>query len=309
MKKILLILLVLILSIIAINFLLPSSKTFVIERSAKCAEASVARQFTNKINWKLWWPGEIKNDTMFYYKNCRYRVDKILLNGFLATVFSKQDSLKGFLQYIYEANDSTTFRWSATTKLSDNLFTKWSQNSQLNKIELNTNDLLEDIKIHFNTRDKVYGLNIKRETVSIPSYISTKNSFNHYPSTQDIYEMIESLNQYIVKMGGEEIKEPMLHVEFEGADVYEAMVAIPIKNELASTDKFKLKKMILGNILTAEVKGGSYKIIAGEQEFKNYIDDYKILSPAIPFQSLITNRLIEKDTTKWITKLNYPIFQ
>jgi hypothetical protein len=31
-------------------------------------------------------------------------------------------------------------------------------------------------------------------------------------------------------------------------------------------------------------------------------------TPAIPYQSIITNRLTETDTTKWITKIYQPIF-
>ena len=30
------------------------------------------------------------------------------------------------------------------------------------------------------------------------------------------------------------------------------------------------------------------------------------MSPAIPFESLITNRLEEPDTSKWVTKIYYP---
>jgi hypothetical protein len=41
---------------------------------------------------------------------------------------------------------------------------------------------------------------------------------------------------------------------------------------------------------------------------KNYVEDNKKTSPAIPYQSLITNRLTETDTTKWVTKLYYPVF-
>ena len=64
----------------------------------------------------------------------------------------------------------------------------------------------------------------------------------------------------------------------------------------------------MGNILTGEVKGGTYTINQAEMELKNFVTDFKRISPAIPYQSLITNRLQEKDTTKWITKLYYPIY-
>ena len=87
------------------------------------------------------------------------------------------------------------------------------------------------------------------------------------------------------------------------------MVAVPTKTELPSEGNFQLKKMIRGNILLAEVKGGLHTIINGEQELDNYVNDYKKIAPAIPFQSLVTNRQLVTDTSKWVTQLYYPIFQ
>ena len=66
--------------------------------------------------------------------------------------------------------------------------------------------------------------------------------------------------------------------------------------------------MVLGNILTGEVKGGVYVVTQAEQELKNFVTDFRRMSPAIPYQSLITNRMQETDTAKWITRLYYPIF-
>ena len=37
------------------------------------------------------------------------------------------------------------------------------------------------------------------------------------------------------------------------------------------------------------------------------MDDYHLTSPAISFQSLVTDRQVEKDSLKWITKIYYPI--
>jgi hypothetical protein len=66
--------------------------------------------------------------------------------------------------------------------------------------------------------------------------------------------------------------------------------------------------MALGNILVGEVKGGTYTVISGEQNLTNYVNDHKKMSPAIPYQSLVTDRLLEADTSKWVTKLYYPVF-
>jgi hypothetical protein len=40
---------------------------------------------------------------------------------------------------------------------------------------------------------------------------------------------------------------------------------------------------------------------------QKYKDDYQRVSPAIPFYSLITDRLKEPDSSKWITKIYFPV--
>ena len=72
---------------------------------------------------------------------------------------------------------------------------------------------------------------------------------------------------------------------------------------------FELKKMILGNVIKAEIIGGIHTVNKGEDELFNYLNDYNRSSPAIPFQELVTNRIEEKDSLKWITNLYYPVFK
>jgi len=62
-----------------------------------------------------------------------------------------------------------------------------------------------------------------------------------------------------------------------------------------------------GFILEGEVKNGPYTIDAAMEQLEVYRADHQYTSPAIPYQLLVTDRLKETDTSKWITKLYYPI--
>jgi hypothetical protein len=62
-----------------------------------------------------------------------------------------------------------------------------------------------------------------------------------------------------------------------------------------------------GNILITEIKGGSASIDKAFKEMENYVSDYRRTPPAIPFQSLVTDRMKEPDTSKWITRIFYPV--
>ena len=86
------------------------------------------------------------------------------------------------------------------------------------------------------------------------------------------------------------------------------MVAIPINKVIPENEKFVSKRMVPGKILVAQVRGGTYTTAAALRKLEIYMDDNRLSSPAIPFESLLTNRIEEPDTTKWITKIYYPIY-
>ena len=85
------------------------------------------------------------------------------------------------------------------------------------------------------------------------------------------------------------------------------MVAIPVNKVLPDAGEIQMKRMIPGNILVTEIRGGEATIDAAFDTFDKLITDYRKTSPAIPFQLLITNRQVVRDTSKWITKLYYPV--
>jgi hypothetical protein len=67
------------------------------------------------------------------------------------------------------------------------------------------------------------------------------------------------------------------------------------------------RRMVPGNILVTEVTGGQATVDDGFRQLEFFLSEHSLTSPGMPFQSLVTDRLAEKDTSKWITKLYYPI--
>jgi hypothetical protein len=101
---------------------------------------------------------------------------------------------------------------------------------------------------------------------------------------------------------------PMLNVHTTDSINYLTRVAIPIDKRLPSVKNIEHKWMMGGGkILVAEVRGGPSSINNALRQMENYIHDYGRTVPAIPFQSLVTDRLNLPDTTKWITKIYYPV--
>jgi hypothetical protein len=285
-----------------------SSQTFVYTTSAKCTQEAAARFFINKGKWQQWWPGQKKDNNLYVFRNYYYRVNKIMLNNVDLTLSNKNDSVRGLLAIVGDSNGLTTFQWNSTFKLPFNPFARLRQYREWKNIESNIISLLESTSNFFDKQENIYGMKIQVETVKDSSLITYSRLLNHYPTTEEAYNMIGMIKEFIEKNGGNENNNPMMHVQVIGPTEFGVMVAVPTVGDLPSEGNFKSKKMVLGNILTGEVRGGIYKIIQAELELKNFATDFKRISPAIPYQSLITNRLLEPDTSKWITRLYYPIF-
>jgi len=309
MKKwILLICLLIVVIIFSTYLFIAGTQTYSFKTVVKVSENATSRLMLNKERWLEWWPGDKSNTPVFNYKNYHYSIDSIFLNSFGLTVFDDKDTVRGNLQIIPVTIDSTRLQWTSQFHFSANPFQRLAQYSRSRNIHSNIQNLLTEVSAYFEKQEHIYGMAVVKQKVTDSSLISVKKTLQHYPSTEEIYAMVQSLKDYIHKKGGEENNYPMLNIHKDGVSDYQIMVAIPTKKDLPSEGLFHLKKMFLGDILMAEVKGGNLTVIKGEEELTNYLHDYKKISPAIPYQLLVTNRLLEKDTLKWITKLYYPVF-
>jgi hypothetical protein len=99
----------------------------------------------------------------------------------------------------------------------------------------------------------------------------------------------------------------MLNVAKIDGKRFRIMVAIPVNKALQDNDPFAFKRMVPGNILVTTVKGGRYTIEKAFAEMELYIKDNELTPPAIPFESMVTDRSKEPDTSKWVTRIYYPI--
>ena len=100
----------------------------------------------------------------------------------------------------------------------------------------------------------------------------------------------------------------MLNIFADNNGTYFTKVAFPVDKRLNDVGNIQYRWMLKGgNILVTEVRGGPHKIDEAFSQMQNYLQDHQRTSPAIPFQSLITDRRQEVDTNKWITKLYWPM--
>ena len=308
MKKNKLLLIVSLLALLAVILFLPPA---IVERSnsltVACPTSAVSRYVTSLNRWNDWMPGKKVSDSVWKIGDKDFRITTVLQNGFQA--LSTDQKVLIDLQFVPAANKQTTFSLRTRYALAFNPIKRIAASitgGDIRKLnDLVLNDLCRDF---FSDPLRVYGMDIQRGKVANFSWISTKAGFNHYPSTEEVYAQIDALVSYIKEKKGEAQGETILHVQQISPTVYDLMVAIPTDRDLPSTPRFQLKNMILGSLLSATITGGPEKVRKAEQELENYVKDQQLVSPAIPFQSLVTDRRKITDTAQWVSRVNYPIF-
>ena len=297
--------------ILSVAFLLVATYLFIpgkirIEKTMTVSAAlpAVSRVLTTNSSWSKWWPGE----TVFTYKGENYSLKGNAFNVIDVNVYSGSDTIKTRLELVFLNNDSTTIIWTADKPSSNNPFKRFSAYREGKRIEKNIGELLSQFKGFIDKPENIYGFYIHKTNVVDSVLVSTRRSFYHRPDVKEIDSMIQSLKKYIADNNAKEKNSPMLNVMKLDSNVYEAMTAIPIDRSLPDTKEFAAKFLLKGGfILEGEVKNGPYTIDAAMEQLEVYRADHQYTAPAIPYQLLVTDRLKETDTSKWITKLYYPI--
>jgi hypothetical protein len=287
-----------------------SSKTEPIKVVVNCTDAALTRHFGDIKKWSKWWPGEKVNDTTFSFKDHKYIVTKLLVNGAELIINNKSKSETGFLQFASVNDTSCNLVWTpaivTSLSLSEKLLNPFQQNIAKENITL----LLDSMKNYFSSPTNIYGFKVKMAKVTDPHLISTKKTYLQYPTTTEIYSTVEKLNTYAIGNGAKKTNFPMMNVhQNDDGKSLDVMIALPIDIPLSASEDFSPKFMIQGALLEAEVKGGAYNVEKCIAQFSNFLTDYKLSAPAIPYQSLVIDRSKVLDSNLWITKIYQPVFK
>lgn len=308
MKKVLYIL-VPILFLLIISYLLPTQKPTTETISVSMPVDAITRVVTNQKDWAKWFPGTKVNDSVYTYYESPITIHKVLMNGFKATMVNKGVEVDLDFSFMADYNAKTSFTLKTVMKITYNPLLRFKQFLSLNSVENDCKRLLYQMQDYFSDVEKVYGFPIEMQKVPNSSYVSTKQTYDHEPTTDEIYALIDEVNEFIDGVEVKIVNYPILNVFKEDSSSYTAMVAVATERDIPSNGKFMLKNMMLGNIVVCEVTGDKNVIRQCNEAVKNYVQDHRKTSPAISFERLITNRRTVQDSTKWRTTINYPVFQ
>ncbi|MGH2647135.1 MAG: hypothetical protein ACRDE8_06190 [Ginsengibacter sp.] len=296
---------------------IPGILTVTTIKAIDCTINGTNRYLLNPGKWKMWWPSgsntsilSKNTDSFFINKKCTYQVTKKFYNSIEVSIKYGEDTsiTSSVINFIPIAHDSVVLEWKCSIASGLNPFTRIEQYNKATAIKNNMDEILGSIKSFLEKNENIYGIKIKRITTTDTLLIATKSILPSYPSTSDIYSLINNLRNYIRSENASETGTPIMNVEKIDSIQYKLMVAVPTNKILQGDAKFFFVRMIPGSFMSTEVEGGNYTIQHAFNQLQMYMTDYQKTPMAIPFNALITDRTMEPDTSKWITRLYQPVF-
>jgi hypothetical protein len=156
--------------------------------------------------------------------------------------------------------------------------------------------------------ERIYGIPIAQVMTTDSFLLIRRTELPQEPSVQQIYSMLGVLHDWGGKNGVVRTGYPMVNVTPLAVGKYQVETALPIDRVVPSKGEIIFRKMVRGQFLMSQVQGGPGRVREAFAELNNYVMDQQRTVMAIPFQSLVTDRLQEPDSSRWITRLYYPIY-
>jgi len=312
MKKwILWLLVLLILTFLSVYVFIPSkiaiSKTMI----SRVPISAAFRYVGSQDKWGKWWfdsgsKPRTTNDS-FSYGGATFRITRIGYN--VAGIAIEQDGmiLQSELNLIALNRDSTWIRWNCELPTGYNPFTRLQRYKMAGELSKNMKIVLGKLDQYVSNPMNVYGVSISRITFWDTCMLSTRFTTAAYPTTTELYSYFEVLKKNVIKQNARIAGYPMMNVRMLKADSFETQVALPTNRFLQNEGKIFSRKMVPGNFLTSVVQGGRYSVEETLEQMEYFLKDNNRTQMASPFQQLITDRISEPDTSKWITRIYLPV--
>jgi hypothetical protein len=310
MKKAITVLAILLLAaIVSIYFFIPGNIKISYANSVDVSDKRALDFLSSAEGWSKWFPGE-KDDRRraFIFNKQRFLPGTSFHDAVNVNLEGDGLSAVTQIQLLPLKKDSVKLIWELSLDGSMNPFRRIKQYRAAVEIKENIKIVLDHFVAWVDKTENVYGVHIEHGKIQDSVLLSTRTIFNHYPSDSEVYNLLQKLRIYFEKFDARETGIPMLNVTNMEKAVYQTQVAIPIDKDVPETEAIRMKYMFKGNALTTDVKGGVYKINQALNALETYRRDYALLSPAIPFQSMITDRIKQKDSTMWVTRIYYPVY-
>jgi hypothetical protein len=280
------------------------------------AQATISGEFRyigREENWEEWWRNADGSSHVagrpFSYLGTEFRL--ISQSSNIAGIEIRQDGLTmtSVLSLVSFSHDSTGAIWQTEIPAGNTPWGRVSSYRRALEVKRNMKEVLKIFSAFISDPLNVYRMPILRVSTRDTTLLSSRFKSNVYPTTEILYGYFDAIEKSIRKQNGERSGFPMINVRKLDSGVYETQVAIPTNHLLKDDGGIKPVRMVPGNFISTEVKGGPYKVNEAMKQLDYFITDNSKSKMATTFQMLVTDRIKEPDSTTWITRIYVPVVE
>jgi hypothetical protein len=304
MKKwVLIVVGVLFFAVLLLYVLIPSTLTVARIGGLRCRSVSAWRFVSDEARWGAWWPdGAARRD--FYIQRLSYHVVHIGIRDPRGELSSTLSLLP------VGSQDSSLLQWNAQLHCGWSPVDRIRQYLRASRLKDVMDRVLLQASVFSEKRENLYGVDIRVGTLPDTLLIATRMEMMGVPTTKDIYAQLDKLSHYAAEKHSRPTNYPMANFSPDESrpGVYKLLTAIPVDARLEGGGDLFFMRLIPWKYLIGDVKGGPAAVAVAFSGMETYIRDYQITVMATPFQMLVTDRRQEPDSTRWVTRIYYPIF-
>lgn len=299
---------------VSVYFFIPSQILVKSIVPVRCNGFGADRVLGDTGHWVRWWPeagqqADHEETNAWYFRGNRYRMNRRLLRSAEIAIAGQGNEVLSMLTVFPIIRiDSAYLLWTCSLKGGLNPIIRIKRYRRAKELQRDMEVILGDLRSYLEEQDHVYGISIVEGSTKDSVLVESARTVGSYPSTGEIYSLVEKLQGYILLHHGLVTGYPMINISEKQGGQLQLRVAIPTNQQVPATDSIKNRVLIHGKYLETEVKGGPATVNEALAQMNTYISDYQRTVMAIPFFSLETDRRAEPDSTKWMTKIYYPIF-
>ena len=291
-----------VISCFCVDFFIPSSISVSRLVPARCKAVAAFPFLSDEMKWGVWWPGRLSR-AAFHVRQLSYQSVGI-------TIGRGRDALDSRLNLLsVGGQDSLLLDWETQLHSGWNPIDRVRTFRQARQLSGQLDEILLAASSFLGKRENLYGIPIGEGSTTDTLLIASRAIKTGPPANEDIYALVSKLGRYVREMGSRQTGYPMVNVmpSVDKPGDFQMMVAMPVANVLPGKGDIFFMRLIPGRYLITEVTGGATTVDRALSGLRDYIRDHERTVMAIPFQSLVTDRMSEPDSARWVTRIYYPV--
>ncbi len=274
-----------------------------------CPEKAAERVFGKQENWSGWWPSPGTGAAPAEHGGLGFSINRKIADNIEVVIHEESDTTSSLVNIMPVNTDSSNLVWQCRVDAGNSPVSRIQAYFRAGRIKQQMDEITNALQAYVRNPQNLYHLTITQQKVADTLLVTLRKDYKSYPGTAEIYGLISTLEQYVASKQAIATNPPMMHVDVVSDTQYSVMVAIPIERDLGDKGDIMIKRMPRGNILVSnEITGGIAAVDKAFEYMSYYVNDYQRISPGLSFASLITNRMQEPDSTKWVTRVYFPVF-